>query len=195
MEKPNTGIREKPLILVLGGTYGVGKTTLAHQLSKELNIPHRAGLGFCYYTLKTLLPDNPIVKNWGLYNTSNKTSLKKILFRETKLISKVIHTLIDSATKTGENYIIEGLQLLPKYLPFEKTRYCVLTVTNADEYKRRFEHPTETRTKHLNNSTLEIAKTIEEIILEEAAPYNVPVFDNTSPISETSQKIREHFRI
>jgi len=187
--------REKPLILVLGGTYGVGKTTLAHQLSKESNIPNRAGLGTIVRTLKIFLPNNPIIKNWRAYNTLNKAAIRRKLFHEAELISKVIHTIIDSATKKGENYIIEGVELLPKYLPFEKIRYCTLTVTDVEEYKRRFEHPTEIKTKRLSSATLKIAKIIEEIILEEIAPYNIPVFDNTSPISETSQKIREHFRI
>lgn len=195
MEKPNTDIGEKPLILVLGGTYGVGKTTLAHQLSKELNITNRAGLGTIVNTLRTFLPNNPIIKNWRVYNTLNKAVIRRKLLHKAELISKVIYTIMDSATKKGENYIIEGVELFPKYLPFEKIRYCTLIVTDADEYKRRFEHPTATKTKRLSNATLKIAKTIEEIILEETAPYNIPVFDNVSSVNETSQKIREHFGI
>lgn len=187
--------RISPLILVLGGIHGVGKTTLAHQLSIELNIHQRAGLGAITKTMKTLLPHNEIIQVWGQYDTTDLMKIREKFLRECELIGRVMHTLVESAVKTGEDYIIDGVQLLPQYLPLESIHYCVITVSDSQEYKKRFMHPTDTRAKHLTNATTEIAKTIEEIILQEARKYNIPVFDNTGSFEKTSESIRGYFSI
>jgi len=53
----------KPRIILLGGVYGVGKKSLAHQLSIDLDIYQRAGLGAITKTIKSLLPEFV----WGIF--------------------------------------------------------------------------------------------------------------------------------
>jgi len=52
-----------PRIILLGGAYGVGKTSLAHQLSIDLNIYQRTGLGAITKTIKELLPESEVAKS------------------------------------------------------------------------------------------------------------------------------------
>ena len=182
-----------PRIILLGGVYGVGKTSLAHQLSIELNIFQRAGLGAITKTVKTILPENKIVKEWGEYKSPKLELIEEKFLRECELIGRVVNTLVKSACTTGEDYIVDGVQLLPQFLPLDKIYFGIITVSDYSEYQKRFEHPTLTRVRHLNNATTEIAKNIEQVILKEAKKLNIPIFDNLKPIKETSKEIRNHF--
>ncbi len=179
----------KPLFVVLGGTYGVGKTTIAHHLGIELSIMQRVGLGGITKTIKTVLPEDEVVKGWHCYDRSDPDEVRAKLRRESQLIGRVISTILDSAEKSGESYIIDGVQLLPEFLPLSKLRMFLLTVSDENEHRQRFEHPTITRTRHLNNSTFELARTVEAIILEESQLFGIPVIDNLSSPKETARVI------
>jgi hypothetical protein len=66
----------------------------------------------------------------------------------------------------------------------------ILVVSDVDEHRRPFEHPTITRTRHLNNSTFDVAPLVGSIILEEAQPAGIPVIDNLGPPRETAMSIK-----
>jgi 2-phosphoglycerate kinase len=179
----------KPIFVVLGGTYGVGKTTIAHHLGIELSIMQRVGLGGITKTIRTLLPENEIVKNWHIYDRTDPDQVRVKIRRESELIGRVISTIVDSAEKSGESYIIDGVQLLPEFLPLSKLHMFILSVPNPDEHRQRFEHPTITRTRHLNNGTFELARSVQTIILSESQPFAIPVIDNVSSPQETAKLI------
>jgi len=183
-------IESKPLIVLLSGTYGVGKTTIAHHLGVELSIMQRVGLGSIIKTIKTVLPENEIVKEWNHYNLTDRGQVREKLRRESQLIGRIIATIVDSAQQSGENYLIEGVQLLPEFLPMSELRMFILGVSDTDAHRRRFEHPTITRARHLNNCTFELARLVESIILEEAQPYSIPVINNLSSPMETAALIK-----
>lgn len=187
--------RVSPLILVLGGIHGVGKTTLAHHLSIRLNIHQRAGLGAVTKTMKTLLPDHEVIRKWGHHESSDPAIVREKFLRECELIGQVMNTLVESAMESEEDYIVDGVQLLPQYLPLERIRFCIITVSDVREYEKRFLHPTMTRVKHLTNATMGIAKTMEAIILQEARKHSIPIFDNMGSLEETSENICRHFSI
>lgn len=179
----------KPIFVVLGGTYGVGKTTIAHHLGIELSIMQRVGLGGITKTIKTLLPENQVVKNWHIYDRTDLEQVRAKLRRESELIGRVISTIVDSAEKSGESYIIDGVQLLPEFLPLSKLHLFILSVSDQDEHRQRFEHPTITRTCHLNNGTFELARIVQAIILKESQQFGIPVIDNVSSPQETARRI------
>lgn len=179
----------QPIFVLLGGTYGVGKTTIAHHLGVELSIMQRTGLGGITKTIRTLLPENEIVKNWHIYDRTDPDQVRAKLRRESELIGRVVTTILDSAEKSGESYIIDGVQLLPEFLPLSKLHMFILCVSNHGTHRQRFEHPTITRTRHQNNSTFELAQIVQTIILEEARAFNIPVIDNVVSPQETAKRI------
>ena len=179
----------KPLIILLGGTYGVGKTTVAHHLGVELSIMQRAGLGGITKTIKTLLPDDEVVKGWHRYDRTDREQVRAKLLCESQMIGRIIATIVDSAERSGESYIIDGVQLLPQFLPMSKLHLFILAVPDKDEHRQRFEHPTITRTCHLNNGTFELAQLVQSIILDESRPFGIPVVDNLSLPKATAATI------
>ena len=169
----------KPVIIAISGTHGVGKTTLAYNLSNRLNIRQRAGLGVIISTLRYSMRDNPIVERWGNY-TQYKTPehIIKKLHDESKLMGEVLTDLINKATVTGEPYIIDGVQLLPQYMPLEKVCFLTLHLKNSSEHMDRFMHPKITKKHHLTNADFKTVKILEAEILKSAKLAKVPVFES-----------------
>ncbi|MCL5781773.1 MAG: AAA family ATPase, partial [Patescibacteria group bacterium] len=125
----------QPRIIVISGTYGVGKTTLAHHLANKLTIYQRIGLGSISKTIKYMSPENPVVKDWGNYNDyKTEDELIKKLHRESELVCNILRTVIYNAFCTGESYVIDGVQLLPEYLPLDKINYIALELLDYTEH-------------------------------------------------------------
>ncbi|OGI81431.1 hypothetical protein A3B93_00390 [Candidatus Nomurabacteria bacterium RIFCSPHIGHO2_02_FULL_42_24] len=170
---------KNPLIIVISGTYGVGKTTLAHNLAYKLNIKQQIGLSAIAQTLRYINNKNPLIK--GLGNFSNciteKDFIKK-LHTEAKLIGKILKNIIEKFIITGEHCVIDGVELLPQYLPLKKIYYITLILKNIKKHKKRFLNPSITRKKRFSNANFNAVKIIEKEILRNNSNYNTPVFES-----------------
>lgn len=184
---------ERTRIILLGGIYGVGKTTVAHHLANRLDIFQRSGLGAIVKTLRVVLPDNNVVREWGKYKSGDRAYLENKLHQESKIMGKIITEIVRAAHSSGENYIIDGVQLLPEYLPLNQIDLGIITVSDKHIYENRFQHPTQTRKLHNNNATLSIALVLESIILRSAHKYQIPVFENNNSVQETCINIEKYF--
>lgn len=180
---------DKPMILIIGGTYGVGKTTMALELSKTLNIYQRTGVGVIAKTLQEFLPNSKLVKTWDHYNNLTEPEIIAKFRKESLIVGKVITRIVNDATKNGQCYIIEGVQLLPEYLPLDKACFLVLYLSDASEHLNRLEHPKTTRRRQPHGITVGPAKVIEKYLLAQAEKFKIPVFENSLGAAQTSMQI------
>lgn len=180
-------MRKMPLIIILSGTYGVGKTTLAHQLSIDLQIMQKINLSGITTAVKTLRKNDPVVKNWD--NLKNPKTIKSKLIREAKVMGEIISNVVQTAELTGENYIIEGIQLLPRFLPMDRILFFNIYLSDETEHEKRFYHPTITRTKHKNNASYSTVKKLGKLVAGECKNYPVNYIDNTGTPEEVCKKI------
>lgn len=170
---------KQPTIILIGGIYGAGKTTLAHELAKRLNIYQRAGVGLIIKTLAELCSIyKPSCKNWGQYENLSKTEATRQLIRESKLMGKVLTVIINRAILCGQNYIIDGVQILPQFLPLDKINLIVLKVSDKKEYRHRLTEPGRTRQKQSDGINFQKSIILEKEILRWAKNFNIPIFDN-----------------
>jgi 2-phosphoglycerate kinase len=177
-------------IIIIGGTYGVGKTTLAHNLACRLGIHHKVELGTIAKTLKYIAPNNKIVKDWSNYeNYKTKESLKEKLHKESKLVSEILNIIIDKALYTGESYIIDGVQLLPQYLPLDNITYIALELKDEKLHQQRFFSPHTTKNKHLNNASYNVVVCCQDEIVSSATKLNLPVYSTELCENDLSEKI------
>src|SRR3989344_2844021 len=155
-------------IVVIGGTYGVGKTTLAHNLACKLGIHHKVELG-----------------------TNDKTddSLKEKLHKESKLVWEILKIIIDKALYAGESYVIDGVQLLPQYLPLENITYVTLELKNKKLHQQRFLSPHTTKNKHLNNANYDATVCYQDEIISAAIQLNLPVYSTELSENDLAEKV------
>ena len=182
-------MNKKPLIIILSGTCGVGKTALAHQLSVDLQIMQRASFSAITQTIKTIIPNNPIVKKWFFYDQMDISSVKLKLRREAKLVGKVIYAIADNSTIAGENYVIEGVQLLPEFLPMDKVLFFYIHVSDENKHREQFCRPTVTRVRHVTNASYDLVKKVDMLIKQGCEGYDFFSVDNIGTIEEASKKI------
>lgn len=181
----------KPLILVLSGTYGVGKTTLAHQLGIDLQIMTRVSLGGITNTITTVIPDDPKVKNWNKYNSLNKEYIRKKLRTESKIVGKIIHNIVRGAEYAKENYIFEGMQLIPEFLPMDKILFFHVYVSDSKKHNIQFSKPVITRSLHKNKPSYQLTKKLGKILLEECADQKIFKINNVGSPARISRQMIE----
>ena len=179
---------KKPLIIVLSGAQGVGKKTIAHQLGIDLQIMQTATLSCITKILQVLRPNDPVVKKWNVYDKKNANYIKTKLKREAKIIGKFISIIVEKATFSGENYILDGVQLLPEFLPMDKILFFYISAPNL-EHKKRFSYPGITRLRHATNTSFTLVKKIDKIIRNECKSYSVHIINNMGNPKQVSKKI------
>ena len=127
---------ERPLIVVISGINGVGKTTLAFHLSNILEIKQRIGLGAIVKTLIAMEPKNKdFLKMNNYFSPLNVVDLQK----QSLIISKVINFMIRKYNADGVSCIIEGVQLLTRYLNNQIIQFHIL-VADSKKYRRQLKN-------------------------------------------------------
>jgi len=135
----------KPIILV-GGTAGTGKSTLARELSSRLHIDHRLGTGFVREVLRS---ETSEIKDPELFTfTFRSDNPIKTLIAQARRLQPAILSCIRRARNEGTSLIIEGNHLLPElYHEAEADLYLILSAPAFDEHLRRLQGPS-----HLNRT-------------------------------------------
>ena len=135
----------KPIILV-GGTAGTGKSTLARELSSRLHIDHRLGTGFVREVLRS---ETSVTKDPELFTfTFRSDNPIKTLIAQARRLRPAVLSCIRRARNEGTSLIIEGNHLIPElYHEANVDLYLILSAPDFDEHLRRLQGPS-----HLNRT-------------------------------------------
>jgi 2-phosphoglycerate kinase len=176
---------KKPLIILISGVNGIGKTTTAFTLSNILGIKQRVGLGTIVKTLIAMTPNkNKYLEMDNNFSCENDKKLKQ----QALIISKPVNLLIDKYHKDGVSCIIEGMQLFPIYLN-KKNFHFHLVVDNVKKYKKQLFGP-ETRYKRkISKKDLENLLKTDNFLKKQMYNYNVCVLKNSEPLVAIINKI------
>lgn len=101
----------KPIIL-LGGTTGAGKTTLARQLCHEFGIDHRLSTGF----IREILRDQTLPEKCPLLFEYTFKAKKPVetLVRQAEILERPLRVCIERARNESTSLILEGNHIIPK---------------------------------------------------------------------------------
>jgi 2-phosphoglycerate kinase len=185
---------KKPVIIILNGTYGVGKSTIAHQLGIDLQIKTVINLSGITRTIKTLLPNDPMARDWSDYDSTDKERVRDKLIRMAKTVGDVIGSQIVSLEAEVSNCIIEGVQLLPRFIDINRVLFFHVHVSSGNRHEMQFTQPTITKITQKMDTTYELAKAIGEIIHEECKEYPINYIDNIGTPEESSWRIIEKIK-
>lgn len=117
---------KKPKIILVTGTAGVGKTTLANSLSRKYNISTIIGTDYLREILR--------IKNTNiaLHKSVTKSSIKEFAF-VCDLIHPLIKTIIKRSVLENKSIIIEGIHI--KLNAFSKCKKYMLIINDEELHK------------------------------------------------------------
>nr|A9A9N2.1 RecName: Full=2-phosphoglycerate kinase; Short=2PGK [Methanococcus maripaludis C6] len=203
-------LKKHSIIILVGGSSGVGTSTIAFELASRLGIPSVIGtdsirevmrrsiskdlvpmLYESSYTAWTALRRSP----WDEQDTKEMHLLGFERHVEPVLLG--IESIIDRSLTEGTSVILEGTHIVPglmgeKYHSMPNVIFLNLTLSSEETHKKRFTARAKVSDRPLERylENFEIIKEINQYIVEKSKENNVPVIENVS-ISETVQKCLE----
>jgi 2-phosphoglycerate kinase len=189
---------ERPVIILLGGAAGVGKTTLA------LEVAHRLGIGRVYSTdsvrqiMRIMLSRElvPAIHGssydaWRLFpaDSLGDDPVVEGFRAQASTVSVGIRGSVDRAIAENTSLVMDGVSIVPGMLDVEayadRADVIFLVVATLDEeaFKNRFSARAadqKQRAPHRYLENLDAILRIQEHFLELADRYDVPIVDNVS---------------
>jgi len=189
---------ERPVIILLGGTAGVGKTTLA------LEVAHRLGIGRVLSTdsirqiMRLVLSPELLPalhgSSYDAYRQLGPESLgeEPVIdgFRaQTATVSVGLRASMDRAVAENASTVLDGVSIVPGLVDLraytESAHVVFLVIACLDEgaFARRFESraaEAKQRGKHRYLENLDGILKIQDHFLDVADRYDVPIVDNVS---------------
>lgn len=183
--------RPRPLIILISGINSSGKTTLAFEIGKILDIKQRVGLGSIVKTL--IVAANKKDRNLFEKMDNDFSSFQdlKEIKHQSKIICKPVNLLIKSYYEGGVSCIIEGVQLLPEYLSENKGKFLHfhLTISDHKKFKQQLESSKTRSPRKLDSESSESLLKKEAYLTNKMKGGDVFYIQNNSSVTESVNKI------
>jgi 2-phosphoglycerate kinase len=162
---------EKPIILI-GGTAGTGKSTLAGELCASLALDHRLGTGFIREIVKSQYREEDCRELFS-FTFRAERPIDNLVAQAARLRSAV-EACIYRARTEGTSLVIEGNHLLPAlYRNAAADLFVVLTAPERKEDLRRLQGPSH-QNRRTTASDFDNVRLIDEYLRMEAARSGIP---------------------
>jgi 2-phosphoglycerate kinase len=190
---------DTPIIVLVGGATGTGKSTLATEVAHRLGITRVASTDFIRQTMRAFFSSDfmPSVHYssfdaaLGLTKAEEEEAGDAALLGfldQTRNVLVGVEAAIDRALSEGWSMVLEGVHLVPGMLRGNWERalvvQCVIAISDEDAHRSHFwvrDHATDglrPLEKYLEGMP-EIRR-IQDALVERAQRFDVPVIENTS---------------
>jgi 2-phosphoglycerate kinase len=127
---------DDPLIVLIGGTAGCGKTTLANHILGRFDLDHRLGTGFIRAVIQS--QTNRGKEPWLFLPSYQSTDPIAHLRAQSLRLQAAVVACIERARADGTSLVIEGTHLLPELYHGAGTRFIVLSAPlDVDTHRSR----------------------------------------------------------
>jgi 2-phosphoglycerate kinase len=188
-----------PVLLLVGGATGTGKSTLATEVAHRLGITRVTSTDFIRQTMRAFFsPDfmpsvhySSFEAELGLRHADEDVSSDTALLGfldQTRNVLVGVEAVIDRALTEGWSMALEGVHLVPGMVRFDRTDalvvQCVVAISDEDVHRSHFwvrDSATEglrALEKYLDG--MPEIRAIQATLLERARRFDVPVIENTS---------------
>lgn len=191
------GKLKQPMLILLGGATGTGKSSVALEVAHRLGIRNVIGTDYVRQILRTMfseeiLPDIYMSSfdAWQALKVPIAPGEDKIAIgyvEQVKHVSVGIEAIVSRAMKEGTDVLLEGIHILPGILQQEladnpTVTTIALSVENADEHKVRLSQRGKysARSPEEYLSKFDAIRKIQSFIIAQASTRGVPVINNLS---------------
>ncbi len=178
-----------PLILLVGGATGTGKSTVATEVAYRLGITRVSSTDFVRQTMRAFLSRQfmPSIHR-SSFEVPEDDGLRDVLgafVEQTQNVLIGVRAVIERALQEGWSLVLEGVHLVPGMLPKVENAlvvHCVLAIEEEEMHAAHFWvrdassdglRPVD---KYLNS--LADIRLIQQFVVEQARRAGVPVVEN-----------------
>jgi 2-phosphoglycerate kinase len=184
---------EVPVVLLVGGATGTGKSTVATEAAHRLGITRVTSTDFIRQTIRAFF-SYELMPSVHLSSFEGEPLLDGFL-DQTRSVLIGVEAVIGRALTEGWSIVLEGVHLVPGLVPREidgaLVVHVVLRIDDEDVHRTHF-HVRDAVTggvramdKYL--SCLEEIRTIQDFIVDSAEQTGVPVIESTNPERATAE--------
>lgn len=162
---------KKPVILI-GGTAGTGKSTLARELSSRLGLDHRLGTGFIREVAKAFNSPESVPELYSF--TFRSARPVENLIAQARLLKPAIDACIARALNEGTSLVIEGNHLIPElYAGAAVDLYVVLAAPEPAHHRTRLNGLSHAK-RRLGEDDVANVRRIGDYLRDEATRRRIP---------------------
>lgn len=201
---------DRPIIVLLGGTTGAGKTSLSLEVARRLGIRRVLSTDSIRQIMRIMLsPELMPAIHASSFDAhrhlvspaaeeTEEVELEGFL-AQASVVSVGVRAMIDRAVAENTSMIIDGVTLLPGLIDLEAYQdvadviFLVVATLDEDSFQSRFESRGERQVRrgtHRYIDNIDVILRIQNHFLELAERYDVPIVDNQSIDSSVNLVIR-----
>ncbi|WP_456394281.1 2-phosphoglycerate kinase [Thermococcus sp.] len=189
-----------PMILLIGGTTGVGKSTISTELAFRLGIRTTIGTDTIREVMRKIIARELLpalhTSSFMASNVINKIprGVSPLIFgfeTQVRHVAVGVNAVIERAYTEGFNTVVEGIHLVPGYISLNDRSFMyVVAVKSRKSLEARFyeRERYSLRPADYYIQNLDAIMEIQEFILEHAKEHDIPVVENIE-LEDTVDKI------
>jgi len=187
---------DKPVIVLLGGAAGVGKTSLALAVAQRLGISRILSTDSIRNVMRIMLsPELMPALHASSFDAhreipalhDDEDTVVEGFMDQARAVSVGVRAIIDRAIQENNSLVLDGVSLVPGLIDLERYRkeahVYFLLVARLDEKAFRGHFEVRAKRQHHRNASRYVERlseilTIQEYLLELAERHAVPIVDN-----------------
>ncbi len=185
---------KKPIIILVGGATGVGKSAISATLARKLGIDRVINSDTIREIMRYMIPKDlmPTLHESSFdagRNLNNPNIENKLIYgfnEQVSLVNRGVHAYIQRSMKEGLKSVINGVHLLPGYLDLKEHGdkllffHYFLHLNNEEEHLQRFHYRTEGSYRHAQRYTEKIReiRAIQQYMTEIAEKQSATIVEN-----------------
>jgi 2-phosphoglycerate kinase len=180
-----------PIIVLIGGATGTGKSTVASEVAYRLGITRVTSTDFVRQTMRAFLSTDfmPSIhsSSFEVAHVEDDLSVVAGFVEQTRNVLIGIRGLIDRALHEGWSLVLEGVHLVPGMLPPIEGAlavHCVLAIEDEEQHASHFwvrdAHSEGLRPVQKYLDAIGDIRAVQEFIIDQARVSGVPVVENGS---------------